>query len=209
MDDAFEEAARVVKGADPSNADKLKLYALFKSASGAPLGSRPGGLLNVVAQAKWDARSALGECTVEDAKRRYIALVQKICPEWDGADFAVAADADADGRDEDDEEDDDLSDPGFPVREVEQALFNRSLAFYRRHRSQVDCRLLGRETERGGKVPRGKAPHPSVLAPSLPPSLPPSPPSPTTAALLADEVLELYSCYKMVTVGACAASRPG
>ena len=170
----------MIKSAEPSSADKLKLYALFKAQTGAPLGVRPGGLLNVIPQAKWDARKALGDCSEEEAKRRYIALVKKICPEWLGVsamdDIGRADDEGDDATDNDDgideekAEDDDIvdeSDAALPVREVKQALFNQSLAFYKKNRALVD------------------------------------------AALLDDEVLELYSCFKIVTVGSCTAAKPG
>ena len=176
LDETFREATVIVKRAEPTDADKLKLYALFKAQTGSPLGARPGGLFNLVDQAKWDARKALGHCSVENAKRRYICLVKKLCPEWtddggfggegdEGQESSVEESEDENHEESVDQnyrEQDRVEDEeSLPIREVDQSLFNQSLTFYKQNRTAID------------------------------------------GALLPDEVLELYSCYKVITVGAC------
>ena len=76
----FQKASVDVQGLSqkPSNQDMLELYSLFKAASvGAVQGKRPGAL-NMVARAKYDAWSKLGEISKEDAMNQYIAKVESM-----------------------------------------------------------------------------------------------------------------------------------
>ena len=76
----FTDASVRVKTltARPSNEDLLALYSLFKQASaGDASGKRPGAF-NMVARAKFDAWSALRGTTAEDARQRYVDLVNRL-----------------------------------------------------------------------------------------------------------------------------------
>ncbi len=76
----FTEASIRVRTltARPSNEDLLALYSLFKQASaGDASGKRPGAF-NMVARAKFDAWSALRGTTAEDARQRYVDLVNRL-----------------------------------------------------------------------------------------------------------------------------------
>lgn len=83
MDDLtkqFEQAVADSKRLDerPDNATLLELYALYKQASeGDASGERPG-MTDFVGRAKWDAWKALEGTTGEDAKRRYVSLVEEL-----------------------------------------------------------------------------------------------------------------------------------
>jgi acyl-CoA-binding protein len=58
----------------PDNATMLKLYALFKQASGDVEGKRPG-FTDMVGRAKYDAWAAIKGKGAEDAMKEYTALV--------------------------------------------------------------------------------------------------------------------------------------
>lgn len=83
MDDLgkqFEQAVADSKRLDerPDNATLLKLYALYKQASeGDATGERPG-MTDFVGRAKWDAWKALEGTGSDDAKSRYVALVEDL-----------------------------------------------------------------------------------------------------------------------------------
>lgn len=83
MDDLgkrFEQAVTDSRQLDerPDNATLLELYALFKQASeGDASGERPG-MSDFVGRAKWDAWKALAGTDSDEAKRRYIALVEDL-----------------------------------------------------------------------------------------------------------------------------------
>ena len=62
----------------PSNEDLLALYSLFKQASsGDATGKRPGAF-NMVARAKFDAWAALKGTSAEEARKRYVELVDRL-----------------------------------------------------------------------------------------------------------------------------------
>ncbi|MCO5120914.1 MAG: acyl-CoA-binding protein [Burkholderiaceae bacterium] len=62
----------------PDNATLLELYALYKQASeGDATGDRPG-MSDFVGRAKWDAWKALEGTGSDEAKQRYIALVEDL-----------------------------------------------------------------------------------------------------------------------------------
>lgn len=78
--DAFAEAQDRVKklARRPSNEQLLQLYALYKQATeGDARGSRPG-MLDLVGRAKWDAWAARKGTPSDEAKRRYVALVDEL-----------------------------------------------------------------------------------------------------------------------------------
>lgn len=66
---------------DPGNEVKLQMYALFKQASiGANNTPKPGAM-DIVGKFKWSAWTNLGSMSQEDARKEYIALVQKLIKE--------------------------------------------------------------------------------------------------------------------------------
>jgi acyl-CoA-binding protein len=66
----------------PGNEELLQLYALFKQASeGDVSGERPGGF-DFKAIAKYDAWADLKGKTNDEAKKEYIALVEKLHQEY-------------------------------------------------------------------------------------------------------------------------------
>ena len=76
----FEDAVADSKRLDerPDNATLLKLYALYKQATeGDASGDRPG-MSDFVGRAKWDAWKALEGTEGDEAKRRYIDLVESL-----------------------------------------------------------------------------------------------------------------------------------
>lgn len=78
--DAFQAAADRVKTlkSSPSNAELLKLYALFKQGSqGDVSGSRPGAF-KLRDRAKYDAWAEVKGTPQDDAKAQYVALVDAL-----------------------------------------------------------------------------------------------------------------------------------
>ena len=76
----FEDAVADSKRLDerPDNATLLKRYALYKQATeGDASGDRPG-MSDFVGRAKWDAWKALEGTEGDEAKRRYIELVESL-----------------------------------------------------------------------------------------------------------------------------------
>ena len=76
----FQAAAVDVKQlpAKPSNADLLKLYALFKQGSeGDATGKRPG-MTDFVGRAKYDAWAGEKGMSRDDAMRAYVELVEDL-----------------------------------------------------------------------------------------------------------------------------------
>ena len=76
----FKEASVRIKTLTtrPSNEDLLGLYSLYKQAStGDASGKRPGAL-NMVARAKYDAWAGLKGTSPEQARERYVALVDRL-----------------------------------------------------------------------------------------------------------------------------------
>ncbi len=76
----FEEAAERVKSlsSKPDNDTLLQLYALYKQGSeGDVTGSRPSRL-KLRARAKYDARDEVKGIDQDEAKEKYIALVDEL-----------------------------------------------------------------------------------------------------------------------------------
>lgn len=62
----------------PDNMTLLRLYALFKQASeGDASGDRPG-MTDFVGRAKWDAWKALAGTAQDEARQRYIDLIDEL-----------------------------------------------------------------------------------------------------------------------------------
>lgn len=85
LDSAFRRAVATLQdpvapdtAKSPSNSDKLLLYALYKQAEHGPCsGSRPG-VFDPVGRAKFDAWHALGQLSVQEAKKQYVELVTSL-----------------------------------------------------------------------------------------------------------------------------------
>lgn len=80
MSDAFTKAAAEVKdlASSPSDAEKLKVYALYKTVTvGKNTSDRPG-MLDFTGKAKWDAWTEHHEKSKEEAEAEYIALVEEL-----------------------------------------------------------------------------------------------------------------------------------
>lgn len=76
----FEKAAEAVKKLDerPDNDTLLKLYALYKQGTEGDLKRTLPGFFDFVGTAKHEAWAQLNGVPVEEAMRRYIALVQQL-----------------------------------------------------------------------------------------------------------------------------------
>jgi len=76
----FEQAAEDVKGLTrrPDNDTLLKLYALYKQGTEGDLKRTQPGFFDFVGTAKHEAWAQLNGVPVEEAMRRYIALVQQL-----------------------------------------------------------------------------------------------------------------------------------
>jgi acyl-CoA-binding protein len=77
---AFEQAAEDVKrlGTRPDNDTLLKLYALFKQGSDGDVQGPQPGFFDFVGTAKYEAWAQLRGIERDEARRRYIALVERL-----------------------------------------------------------------------------------------------------------------------------------
>lgn len=77
---AFDAAVAQSKNLSerPDNATLLKIYALFKQATVGDNTEKKPGFSDVVARAKWDAWNALKGTGADDAKQRYIDLIESL-----------------------------------------------------------------------------------------------------------------------------------
>ncbi|KAK1933566.1 Enoyl-CoA delta isomerase 2 [Phytophthora citrophthora] len=101
LSERFERSLTLGKTLPPlsDNAAKLEMYALFKQANaGKNTTSRPG-MLDFVGRAKWDAWTKLGDMTQDDAKLKYIDIIDNLAAEHgakgEEEDAAAAATASA------------------------------------------------------------------------------------------------------------------
>ena len=81
IDECFERAAAHVETfvRRLGNDDKLRVYALYKQAtSGACDAPKPRLMDGMTKHAKWSAWKALGDMTIDDAKARYVRLVEEL-----------------------------------------------------------------------------------------------------------------------------------
>ena len=63
---------------EPSNEDKLRLYALFKQATAGPNATPKPSMLDFVGGAKWAAWSKLGSLPAAEAEAQYERLVAQL-----------------------------------------------------------------------------------------------------------------------------------
>ncbi|XP_054719449.1 enoyl-CoA delta isomerase 2-like [Uloborus diversus] len=77
----FQDAMKRVKTlkADPGNDVKLKLYSLFKQATEGQCSASKPSAFDFVGKAKWDAWNSLGAMSQDEAKEKYISLVDELC----------------------------------------------------------------------------------------------------------------------------------
>ena len=80
LNDRFLAASEQVKELPkaPDNATKLKLYALFKQASQGDVSGDKPGMFDFVGGAKYEAWEALRGLTQDEARQRYIDLVEQL-----------------------------------------------------------------------------------------------------------------------------------
>jgi acyl-CoA-binding protein len=81
LDEHFATAQADVKTLTtrPSNDDLLELYAAFKQATaGEASNAKKPGRFDLVGKAKYDAWTKLAGVSTDDAKRRYVATVQRL-----------------------------------------------------------------------------------------------------------------------------------
>jgi diazepam-binding inhibitor (GABA receptor modulator, acyl-CoA-binding protein) len=77
---AFEAAVAASKELTqrPDNMTLLKIYALFKQATEGDNASTKPGFSDMVGRAKWDAWNGLKGVSQDDAKQRYIDLIDSL-----------------------------------------------------------------------------------------------------------------------------------
>jgi diazepam-binding inhibitor (GABA receptor modulator, acyl-CoA-binding protein) len=77
---AFEQAVEDSKNLAqrPDNATMLKLYALYKQATAGDVDGQRPGFTDLIRRAKWDAWNELEGTSGDDAKDRYVALVEDL-----------------------------------------------------------------------------------------------------------------------------------
>lgn len=75
LNEDFSSALERVKTAKPSNDQLLQLYALYKQATEGKNAKPKPGLFDMVGKAKWDAWNQLGDISHDEAKKKYIELV--------------------------------------------------------------------------------------------------------------------------------------
>ncbi|KAG7395843.1 Enoyl-CoA delta isomerase 2, mitochondrial [Phytophthora boehmeriae] len=80
LSERFERSLALGKTLPPlsDNAAKLEMYALFKQAKQGTNASPRPGMLDFVGRAKWDAWSKLGDMSQDDAKLKYIAIIEEL-----------------------------------------------------------------------------------------------------------------------------------
>ncbi|CAG7849933.1 SubName: Full=Uncharacterized protein {ECO:0000313/EMBL:CCA67354.1} [Serendipita indica DSM 11827] len=90
MASKFETAVKIVQElpkdgpVQPSQEDKLKFYALYKTATvGVVNTTRPTGLLDFAGKAKWDAWKAEETTSKEDAEKEYVERLIAILKKTD------------------------------------------------------------------------------------------------------------------------------
>ena len=81
----FDEAAAYLSDAHHiklSSEQKLQFYAYFKQATVGPCDKPQPGLFEMVERAKWKAWKALGRMSKDEAVTQYVALLDKVAPQW-------------------------------------------------------------------------------------------------------------------------------
>jgi acyl-CoA-binding protein len=62
----------------PDNATLLKIYGLYKQATVGDVTEKKPGFGDMIGRAKWDAWNAVKGTPSEEAKRRYVELIQSL-----------------------------------------------------------------------------------------------------------------------------------
>jgi len=77
---SFTDAQIILKSlkTEPSNEEKLRLYALFKQSTVGENFSPKPGMLDFVGSAKWQAWKKLGPMSSLDAEKEYVSLVKRL-----------------------------------------------------------------------------------------------------------------------------------
>ena len=77
---AFETAVANSKNLSerPDNATLLKIYALYKQATSGDNAETKPGFSDLIGRAKWDAWNALKGTAADDAKQKYIDLIEEL-----------------------------------------------------------------------------------------------------------------------------------
>jgi acyl-CoA-binding protein len=76
----FEQAVAESKSLPdkPDNMTLLKIYALYKQASGGDVEGKRPGFTDMVGRAKWDAWSALKGKSTDEAMQEYVDLIESL-----------------------------------------------------------------------------------------------------------------------------------
>ena len=74
----FDDAVNYVQNSEgnPSNEEKLAMYALFKQATEGDVSGKRPGMTNFVGRAKYDAWAKLKGTSADDAMQKYIDTVE-------------------------------------------------------------------------------------------------------------------------------------
>lgn len=80
LDEQFEQAAADAQSLSerPDNDTMLSLYALYKQATSGDVSGKRPGFTNLVGRAKYDAWSEKSGLSQEDAKTKYVELVESL-----------------------------------------------------------------------------------------------------------------------------------
>lgn len=80
LDERFNAAAERVKvlKKTPSDSQLLEVYGLFKQATVGDVNTSRPGLLDMKGKAKWDAWNAVKGTSQDEAKEKYVALVEEL-----------------------------------------------------------------------------------------------------------------------------------
>lgn len=79
INEKFTAAQSKLKTVDDQGNDvKLKLYGLFKQATVGKNTTKKPGMLDMVGKAKWDAWTAIGDISQEEAQKLYVELVDNL-----------------------------------------------------------------------------------------------------------------------------------
>ncbi|XP_060075320.1 enoyl-CoA delta isomerase 2-like [Ylistrum balloti] len=80
IDDKFSQAKDRLNTLkeDPGNAVKLQMYALFKQATVGNCNAPKPGMMDFVGKAKWDAWNGLADMTQDEAKQKYVDIVDDL-----------------------------------------------------------------------------------------------------------------------------------
>ena len=76
----FEAAVAASKSLPerPDNATLLKLYALYKQATGGDVEGKRPGFTDMVGRAKWDAWNEIKGTSADDAMKQYVGLIEDL-----------------------------------------------------------------------------------------------------------------------------------